>query len=388
MVAELLTQKQQELDDLEAQKEEMQLLKLQCEVKNTRVRQLEEDVDAANTECSRLRTENVRLKNEMKVYLQDKQPVTNKTRTIESFSQDMADTINMLTTAIESVAGRLDAHDEILNQRQQSTKDVPVQRAEEGDIDVTRNGLQPGQQKQAAQTHPLTQQQQHQPRTTLEAMNKFSQLQFTANNPVITSQQVSNMVPGPRNYNDVVAKGPETLIFSTSITKGINNRDFNEHFEGEGSASFRRFHGGLARQIKEYLWVHLSEVRPESVIIQTGGNDLPTPRSNPVPVVDIASEIIQSGLICREYGSKNIFISGVPTRRAHYMQVRCRELNDILMEQCKAHGFIFIDNTNINTSHLQHDGVHLTNEGSVLLAKNYLFSLNSLAWSNIYSPQS
>ena len=222
----------------------------------------------------------------------------------------------------------------------------------------------------------------------LELMKKFSPLQFTANNPVIaTPQQVNKLVPGPRKYSDVVENGPETLIFSTSITKGIRMKEFNECFEGVGTVSSRRFHGGKARHIKDYLWVHLSEVQPESVIIQTGGNDLPTSRSNPVPVNDIASEIIKSGLICREYGTKNIFISGVLTRRPQYMQIRCRELNVILQEQCKIHGFIFIDNSNIDTSHLQHDGVHLANLGSDILANNYLFYLNSLNWDCVTSAQ-
>ena len=196
----------------------------------------------------------------------------------------------------------------------------------------------------------------------------------------MTAEEVSKLVPGARGYSDVVRNGPETLIFSTSITKGIRVNEFNDYFESTGTASFRRFHGGKARHIKNYLNVHLSEIQPENVIIQTGGNDLPTPRSNPVVVGDIVKEIIQSGLICRDYGVKNILISSVLPRRAQYMQIRCRELNEILMEECKLHGFIYIDNSNIDTKHLHHDGVHLSNEGSDLLANNYLFYLNSLYW--------
>jgi lysophospholipase L1-like esterase len=195
------------------------------------------------------------------------------------------------------------------------------------------------------------------------------------------------MVPGPRPYNDVVEKGPETLIFSTSITKGLRMGEFNEYHEGVGRVSRHRYHGGKARHIKDYLWVHLSEVRPETVILQMGSNDLPTPRSNPEPVSNIVEEIIKSGLICREYGVKNIFIGSVILRRAYYMQTRCRELNDELMKRCKEHGFIYIDNSNINTSHLQQDGVHLTDEGSNLLGNNYLFYLNSLNWDRVMGTQ-
>lgn len=393
LVGELLVQKEEEVTKIkEASSEEIECLKQQIEEGASRNSELEKHLESGSEECSRLRTENVKLKNEMKV-IQQEQNTTKVCTTADeentgtNFAQDITDTINSLTSAIASMAGRLDAHDDILNQRQISSQQVSasalpvnVSRSEESDTDKTWSETQG-----SLQNNSLTQQRK-QPQTTLEEINRFASLRFSANNPITAPQDVNKLVPGPRNYNDVVAKGSETLIFSTSITKGINKKEFNEHFEGDGTVSFRRFHGGLARHIKHYLWVHLSEVQPESVIIQTGGNDLLTPRSNPVPVADIAKHIIDSGLICREYGTKNILISSVPTRRAQYMQVRCNELNRILEEQCKTHGFIFIDNSNIGTSCLQNDGVHLLNEGSAVLARNYLFSLNSLVWGNIYNP--
>ena len=131
--------------------------------------------------------------------------------------------------------------------------------------------------------------------------------------------------------------------------------------------------------------VILKEKKPESVIIQCGGNDLPTPRSNPVPVTDIALEMIKSGLICRENGVKNIIVGSVLLRQPFYTQARCRELNTILQEQCENHGFTFIQHKNINTSHLMKDGVHLTYEGSDLLRDNYLFYLNSMKWDVMFN---
>ena len=164
-------------------------------------------------------------------------------------------------------------------------------------------------------------------------------------------------------------------------------REFNDYFDGEGFVSFRRFHGGKARHIKQYLATHLEEVAPKTVVIQTGGNDLPTPRQNPMPVETIAQDIIESGEICKYYGVENVLISGVPTRSKSYIQTRCHDLNNILQEMCKQNGFTYIDNTNIDLTHLQEDGVHLTNEGSNTLANNYLFYLNSLYWDRVLLNQ-
>ena len=230
--------------------------------------------------------------------------------------------------------------------------------------------------------------------TTIENMNRFSSLGFNANNPRLPVspteddvdlndgvQQGQRVVPGPRNYSDVTRNGEETLVISNSITKGIRVWELNEHFAGEGAISFRRFPGGKAHHIKRYLPIHLEEVAPKSVIIQSGGNDLPASRGlPPTPLNDIVTTIKESAEICKQYGVKSVFIGGVPIRKKRYVQDRCHELNAQLEAMCVQHGYIFIDNSNITTEHLYQDGTHLSNEGSDLLANNYLWYLNGRHW--------
>ena len=43
---------------------------------------------------------------------------------------------------------------------------------------------------------------------------------------------------------------------------------------------------------------------------------------------------------------------------------------------------VYIDNSNIDVSHL-YDGVHLNQEGSVLLRDSYLLELNGLYWDDV-----
>lgn len=192
------------------------------------------------------------------------------------------------------------------------------------------------------------------------------------------------MVPGPRQYSDVVEKGPETVIFSTSITKGIWKSTINDGFDGEGTISFRRFPGAKVRNILGYIPSDLADTKPESVIIQAGGNDLPTPRGNPVPVETIANGIMQAANMCSRYGVKNVYVAGVLTRKQYYIKERCENLNKILQEQCLLNGFYFIDNSAIDTQFM-YDGVHLNNEGSEMLCDNYLSKLNSVYWDNVLS---
>ena len=92
--------------------------------------------------------------------------------------------------------------------------------------------------------------------------------------------------PVVRSYTKAVKDGHTTIVFSTSMTKGIRLREFNSWYEN-GTARFRRFHGAHARHIKHYLSTHMEGVTPENVIILAGGNDLPTKKDNPRPVEEI-----------------------------------------------------------------------------------------------------
>ena len=109
-----------------------------------------------------------------------------------------------------------------------------------------------------------------------------------------------------------------------------------------------------------------------------GGNDLQD-LYYPEAVTKLASDIMETGLICRERGAENVLIAGVPVRSYHYTWERCRSLNGELKELCLRNNFTFIDNSNItHNTHLHHDGVHLNRDGTRLLANNYLDCLRKL----------
>ena len=142
----------------------------------------------------------------------------------------------------------------------------------------------------------------------------------------------------------------------------------------DGTAEIVRFKGKKAEHIKNYVKSHLSLDKPDTVIIQAGGNDLQSEgRSRPTPVENIADHLVETGETCRRYGAKRIFIGGVTSRKG--LQRECFALNDEIKKKCARHGFTFIDNSNISVTHLT-DGVHLSDCGSEILKRNFLDALN------------
>ena len=123
-----------------------------------------------------------------------------------------------------------------------------------------------------------------------------------------------------------------------------------------------------------YVTPRISDERPETVIIQGGGNDLRFINDS-VPVETIADHVIEAGMVAKRYNVSNILIGGVTTRKRREEKDRCEALNEVLLNLCREHGFIFIDNSDIEDEHLYLDGVHLNDRGTKILADNYLNSL-------------
>ena len=140
-------------------------------------------------------------------------------------------------------------------------------------------------------------------------------------------------------------------------------------FYNNGTAEFKRFPGKKARHLKHDIKDILEKERPNTVILQSGGNDLQTSTT----LADIADELLEAGAICKRYGVEKICIGGVPARPG--VQGRCYDLNRILSRRCRARNYVFIDNKYIFLGHL-YDDVHLNHHGIKVLANNYLDVLN------------
>ena len=194
---------------------------------------------------------------------------------------------------------------------------------------------------------------------------------------------VKPLKPGPKSYSDVVTGQKKSMIISTSMTRGIGVQYFNQKYYKQGTATFHRFHGGKARHIRNQVETHLHEERPDAVIILAGGNDLPTKKRNPTSINGIANQIMDIALMCKKYSVTDICISSVLPREEAYMQLRRKDLNDVLKSLCEIYNFHFINNDIgdgriILSEHIDSDGVHLNPLGSELLAHKVGTVLNSL----------
>lgn len=179
--------------------------------------------------------------------------------------------------------------------------------------------------------------------------------------------------PGNSTYRDTVKFGRKTYVIGTSMVK-ISNRELNKKLT-KNSTRVRPFQGATLKQLQYYVIPTLTDDTPDSIIIQGGCNDISNPDRTPRA---IANDIIEIGNLCQQYGVNDVLVSSIICRKSPRLQEKVCATNIILQEECRKHGYIFINNSNIPTDCLCYDGLHLNQSGKDLLISNYASYLNSL----------
>ena len=177
--------------------------------------------------------------------------------------------------------------------------------------------------------------------------------------------------PGNSTYADISKRGKKVCLLGSSIIQRIKMHDFNRQLS-DCKAIKRSFSGCTTRRMKKYYVNEvLEEERPDN-ILQIGGNDLSNTNTTEK---DILNEMITIVNMCRNGGVNNMIVSAITARPA--FQAKLDEVNRLLKANAGPHNYIFSENSNINSSHLWKDKVHLNNEGISLLALNYLDVLHN-----------
>ena len=101
---------------------------------------------------------------------------------------------------------------------------------------------------------------------------------------------------------DLQGKKVDALIFSSSITKGINTNGLNKLYEGK-TAKIHKFHGRKAHEITEYMPVNLQKDKPKSVVIVASGNGVPTENQCSLSQLEkIVYDVVSSVALVKDNG--------------------------------------------------------------------------------------
>ena len=183
------------------------------------------------------------------------------------------------------------------------------------------------------------------------------------------------IVPGANSYsetlNNIQTNNQNIKIFTDSIPKGIRIKQMNQQITN-GNARMHSFPGATSHQLLHYLDVNI-EQNTDTVVFHIGINDLLHSVSNINGLVLNIKEMIKK---CRNFGIKNIFVSGL----VYTKRITTEVLKDVrlkLLGLCKEMQVYFIDNCNIPGIHLYRDGLHLLDSGKKLLSDNFVSSFNN-----------
>jgi len=139
----------------------------------------------------------------------------------------------------------------------------------------------------------------------------------------------------------------------------------------------KSFEGANGKRLNHFILPDLHEKQPDCIIIHGGTNDIDETTISSTPPIDFANNIIEIGKTCKKFGTKRIAFSSILPRKEIKQQKVINEVNDHLKNICAFNSFSYIDNSNINESHLHLDGTHLSSVGSHILSGNLISFINS-----------
>ena len=82
-------------------------------------------------------------------------------------------------------------------------------------------------------------------------------------------------------------------------------------------------------------------------------------------------------MTCCDFGLPDFGLSEVLPKKNIAVTAITRKVNDRVRELCKNNKFHFISHQHITRDFLYHDGVHLTDPGTEILADNIVDSINN-----------
>ena len=134
---------------------------------------------------------------------------------------------------------------------------------------------------------------------------------------------------------------------------------------------YRKYYPGATPQEMNNYCTHVLETEtPDTVVIHTGTNSLYKD-----DVDTIVSNVLKIAEKCKLYGVNNIFISGMTYRQQ--FQGKVDLFNKFFtFNQYYSSLYKFISNSNIYSTDIWSDKLHLNNKGVIKLANNFINTIN------------
>ena len=164
------------------------------------------------------------------------------------------------------------------------------------------------------------------------------------------------------------------LVIGDSILRYVDRLRFNNNLRC-GRAFIKSFPGATVAQLSHYIIPHIQSNTPDSVIIHVGTNDIAPRNRIHQSSLEIANGIMNIASLCKDFGVKQIFVSGITCRSVKAEMDKVMEVNGHVMNMCSKEGFYFISHNNIELINLWRDGIHLGDSGIDILEHNFYTSL-------------
>ena len=151
------------------------------------------------------------------------------------------------------------------------------------------------------------------------------------------------------------------------------------------NVDINKFPNAEADEMRHYASYHLEKDRPDNVIIVSGLNDLlHHPDRENADSKAIGDKVLNIGRLAKEKGVARICISGLVKPRYYNCRSSVDKINAYLRDMCTREGYIFIDQSNIESKDLG-DSIHVGNNGMRKLKANIFKELFTYTYSSFTS---
>ena len=176
-----------------------------------------------------------------------------------------------------------------------------------------------------------------------------------SNEPIIDAESL-NCKPQPDGEQR--QSKTSVVVAGDSIIKYVKGWELSND---EQIVSVKSFSGATVDDMGDFLKPSIRK-RPDKLIIHAGTNDVRS--SSPTTIAKKVTELAEQ--FKKESSNTRIIISSLVTGSDNQDLARkVNDTNNIIKSNCCKKNWVFLDNSNINRSHLNYRGLHLNHEGIV-----------------------